>query len=86
MLAPRSFETDPFDPHRSICSIKQLLYIYRRIYPLFLPCGKHKFEDMTIGMCSCRNPQIKVTIFFVGYMLVRVDTTFAQSLNGSKQI
>ena len=28
----------------------------------------------------------KVTIFFQGYMLLRVDTTFAQSLNVSKQI
>ena len=27
----------------------------------------------------------KVTIFFLGYMLVRIDTTSAQSLNVSKQ-
>ena len=28
----------------------------------------------------------ELTMFFVGYMLVRIDTTFAQSLNVWKQI
>ena len=43
MSAPRPYETDPFHPHSSvhIQYEKQFLYIYARVFQLFVPCGIH---------------------------------------------
>ena len=55
-----------------------------RICQLFLPRGTHKCVYMTIAHAFLQ--KVKVLIFFLGYELMRIDTTFAQSLNVSKQI
>ena len=92
MSAPRPFETDPFHPLGSICYIQQLLYIYKNL-PVISPMWDA--QVCINDNCACALAEtlklrfraiFKVTIFFLGYMLVRIDTTFAQSLNVSNQI
>ena len=93
MSAPKPFETDPFHPLGSICNIKQLLYICTN-----LPVISCMWDAQVCiyDNCACDLAEtlklryrgiFKVMIFFfLGYMLVRIDTTFAQSLNVWKQI
>ena len=92
MSAPRPFETDPFHPLGSIYNLKHLLYIYKN-----LPVISSIWDELgcIYDNCACALAEtlklrfraiFKVLLFFQGYMLVRIDTTFAQSLNLSKQI
>ena len=92
MSAPRPFETDPFHPLGSICYIKQLLYMYEN-----LPVISSTWDAYVCiyDNCACALAEtlklrfraiFKVLIFFLGNMLVQIDTTFAQPLNVSKRI
>ena len=92
MSAPRPFKTDPFHPLGSICNIKRILYIYKNL-PVISPMWDA--QVCVYDNCACALPEtlkfrfraIFIVInFFLGYMLVRLDTTFAESLNVSKQI
>ena len=92
MSAPRPFETDPFLPLGSIYNIKQVLYIYRN---LLVISSMWDAQVRIYDNCACALAEtfklrfraiFKVIIFVLGYMLVRIDATFAQSLNASKQI
>ena len=80
MSAPRPFETVPFQPLGSICNIKQLLYICKNLKTV------SSIWDAQVCIyvnCACALAEtLKLrfrAIFFPGYMLVRIDTTFAQS-------
>ena len=44
MSAPRPYETDPFHPHKVallISNMKSSLYVYAKVFQLFVPCGIH---------------------------------------------
>ena len=92
MSAPRPFETDPLHPLGSICYIKQLLYMYENLSVISSMWDAHVCisDNCACALAETLKPRFraifKVLIFFLGYMLVRIDTTFAQSLNVSKRI
>ena len=85
MSAPRPFETDPFHPLGSIYIIKRLLYICENLLVISSMWDAHV---CVYDNCACAVAEIpklrlraifKVTILFLGLILMRIDTTFAQS-------
>ena len=92
MSAPRPLETDPFHPLGSISNIRQLLYIYKNL-PVISAMWDAQvciYDNRACALAETLKLRFraifKVSIFFLGYILVRIDRTFAQSLNVSKQI
>ena len=84
MSAPRPYETDPFHPLGSIWNIKQFLYICKSL-PVI---SSMWYAQLCIhDNCACAFAgtvklrfraffKVIIILFFLGYMLVRIDTTF----------